>query len=65
MEEGENGSSRKHKPRETCYEGNKIFGFDIDPNMIRIAKENAERADVASLIHFETCPVKILELRLC
>ena len=36
----------------------KIFGFDIDPNMIRIAKENAERADVADLIHFETCPVK-------
>lgn len=36
----------------------KVFGFDIDPNMIRIAKENAERADVADLIHFETCPVK-------
>ena len=36
----------------------KIFGFDIDPNMIRIAKENAERADVADLVHFETCPVK-------
>ena len=36
----------------------KIFGFDIDPQMIRIAQENAERADVADLIHFETCPVK-------
>ena len=36
----------------------KIFGFDIDPNMIRIAKENAERADVADIIHFETCAVK-------
>lgn len=36
----------------------KIFGFDIDPNMVRIAKENAERADVADLVHFETCPVK-------
>ena len=36
----------------------KIFGFDIDPQMIRIAKENAERADVADMIHFETCPVK-------
>lgn len=36
----------------------KIFGFDIDPQMIRIAKENAERADVGELIHFEACPVK-------
>ena len=36
----------------------KIFGFDIDPNMIKIAKENAKRADVENLIHFETCPVK-------
>ena len=36
----------------------KIFGFDIDPNMIKIAKENAKRADVEHLIHFETCPVK-------
>lgn len=36
----------------------KIFGFDIDPNMIKIAKENAERADVSELIHFEACPVK-------
>lgn len=36
----------------------KIFGFDIDLQMIRIAKENAERADVGELIHFEACPVK-------
>ena len=36
----------------------KIFGFDIDPMMIKIAKENAERADVADMIHFEACPVK-------
>lgn len=36
----------------------KIFGFDIDSNMINIAKENAERADVNHMIHFETCPVK-------
>ncbi len=36
----------------------KIFGFDIDSNMIRIAKENAERADVAEMIRFETCAVK-------
>ena len=36
----------------------KIFGFDIDSDMIRIAKENAERANVADLIHFEVCPVK-------
>lgn len=36
----------------------KIFGFDIDPAMIKIARENAERADVSDMIHFETCPVK-------
>ena len=36
----------------------RIFGFDIDSNMIRIAKENAERADVGEMIHFETSPVK-------
>lgn len=36
----------------------KIFGFDIDPAMIKIAKENAERADVSQMIHFETCAVK-------
>ena len=36
----------------------KIFGFDIDSNMIKIAKENAERADVSQMIHFETCAVK-------
>lgn len=36
----------------------KIFGFDIDPTMIKIAKENAERADVLDMIHFEACAVK-------
>ena len=36
----------------------KIFGFDIDPTMIKVAKENAERADVLDMIHFETCAVK-------
>ncbi|MCQ2609995.1 MAG: class I SAM-dependent RNA methyltransferase, partial [Lachnospiraceae bacterium] len=36
----------------------KIFGFDIDPDMIRIAKDNAMRAGVASMIHFETRSVK-------
>ncbi|MBO6119072.1 MAG: class I SAM-dependent RNA methyltransferase [Lachnospiraceae bacterium] len=36
----------------------KIFGFDIDENMIRIARENAKRADVEQLIHFEKCSVK-------
>lgn len=36
----------------------RIFGFDIDENMVRIAKENAERADVSDMIHFETCAVK-------
>lgn len=36
----------------------KIFGFDIDPNMIRIARENADRADVSEMIRFETCAVK-------
>lgn len=36
----------------------KIFGFDIDSTMIKIAKENADRAGVADLIHFEACQVK-------
>ena len=36
----------------------KIFGFDIDSNMIRIAEDNAKRADVSQMIHFETCAVK-------
>lgn len=30
-----------------------IIGSDIDPNAIKIAKENAERAGVADIIHFE------------
>ena len=35
----------------------KIFGFDIDPNMIKISYDNAKRAGVDKLIHFETCSV--------
>ena len=35
----------------------RIFGFDIDDNMIKISKENAKRADVEDLIDFETSPV--------
>lgn len=38
----------------------RIFGFDIDPQMIRIAKENAVRAGVDKMIHFETLDVKDL-----
>lgn len=30
-----------------------IQGFDIDPDMIKIARENAERAGVEKLIHFQ------------
>lgn len=35
----------------------KIFGFDIDPNMIKISYDNAKRAGVDKFIHFETCSV--------
>lgn len=38
----------------------RIFGFDIDPDMIKIARENAVRAGVDKMIHFETIPVKDL-----
>ena len=31
-----------------------IIGADIDPHALRLAKENAQRAGVADLIHFET-----------
>ena len=34
-----------------------IFGFDIDSNMIKIAKDNAKRAEVDKYINFETCSV--------
>lgn len=38
----------------------KIFGFDIDRNMIAISKENAKRAGVDKFINFETHDVKEL-----
>lgn len=34
-----------------------IQGYDIDPEVIRIARANAVRAGVAELIHFQTKPV--------
>lgn len=37
-----------------------IFGFDIDKNMIKISSENAKRAGVDNLIHFENCAIKDL-----
>ena len=36
----------------------KIYGFDIDSEAIKVAKENAKRAKVDKLIHFERCEVK-------
>lgn len=38
----------------------KIFGFDIDKNMISVSKDNAVRAGVDKLISFETLDVKNL-----
>ncbi len=36
------------------FEGKyQIFAFDKDPEMIRIARANAQEAGVAELIHFE------------
>ncbi len=37
-----------------------IQGYDVDPEMIKIAKANAERAGVEKLIHFQARPVKEL-----
>lgn len=37
-----------------------IQGYDIDPEMIKIAKANAERAGVDHLIHFQARPAKEL-----
>lgn len=34
-----------------------IQGYDIDPEVIKTAKENAKRAGVSQLIHFQTRPV--------
>ena len=36
----------------------KLFGYDIDKEIIKIAKENAKIAMVDKYIHFETKPVK-------
>ena len=38
----------------------KIYGFDIDSQMIKIANENAKRAGVDDIIHFEVCDIKDL-----
>lgn len=38
-----------------------IYGFDIDPNAIQSAKENAKRAGVSSLIQFSVSDVKDLK----
>ncbi len=37
-----------------------IQGYDIDPSVLKVARENAERAGVASCIHFQERPVKDL-----
>ncbi|MCR5369121.1 MAG: class I SAM-dependent RNA methyltransferase [Clostridium sp.] len=34
-----------------------IQGYDIDPDIVKVARENAERAGVAHLIHFQQRPV--------
>ncbi len=35
-----------------------IQGFDVDPDVLKIARENAKRAGVADLIHFQVRDVK-------
>lgn len=37
-----------------------LQGYDIDPDVIRVARENAERAGVAHLIHFQQRPAEKL-----
>ena len=37
-----------------------IQGYDIDREMVRIARENAKRAGVAAQIHFKQRPVSEL-----
>ena len=37
-----------------------LQGYDIDPNAVRAAKENAKRAEVDHLIHFQARDVKDL-----
>lgn len=40
-----------------------IYGYDIDKNMIQISKENATKAGVDRLIHFETKAVDSIEIK--
>lgn len=41
--------------------GIRLIGFDIDKEVIKIAKENAKRAGVQDLIHFEVGDIKDLK----
>lgn len=44
----------KSEANKKNFEGRyQIFAFDKDPEMIRIARANAQEAGVAELIHFE------------
>lgn len=36
-----------------------IQGYDIDPQIVKAARENAKRAGVDGLIHFQQRPVHI------
>lgn len=46
----------RHKARTAIRDNEnlKLEGYDIDPRSIRIARENAEKAGVSHLIHFQT-----------
>ncbi len=39
------------------------YGSDIDENALRIAKDNAKRAGVASKLYFEKCDIKDFEMK--
>ncbi|MCR5452553.1 MAG: class I SAM-dependent RNA methyltransferase [Lachnospiraceae bacterium] len=41
----------------------RLYGYDIDPDMIKIAKENAKRAGVLPMIHFECRPVSEMDCK--
>ena len=44
----------KSEASKKSFEGQyQIFAFDKDPEMIRIARANAQEAGLAELIHFE------------
>ncbi len=50
-----------YKPKQTEYVSRKkIFGFDINTNAIKIAKENAIKAGVEDLIQFQEADFKML-----